>query len=263
MHLLYSLFYDGCFSPVIIFYKRRNIVENLKKFTHIMFSVLLGALFGGIITERKSVWVTCLILLILDVIVGITLQYLLDNPKTPTVNNSVNEANFNNLAKTLIETNPLEESNNSSSSANYFMEFVLANAIDINKEFNIIFSKFVGKGFQSIAQDDASISLLQKKCSTMIYSPNLTDPYIPSKILAKYFSDSKTIIYRFPSQLINMIGQTQSILLIQIKYNSIRLFTIETNSPPCLCEYSHGSHLNYGPIPNDEALNDVLNRILI
>lgn len=124
-----------------------------------MFSVLLGALFGGIITERKSVWVTCLILLILDVIVGITLQYLLDNPKTPTVNNSVNEANFNNLAKTLIETNPLEESNNSSSSANYFMEFVLANAIDINKEFNIIFSKFVGKGFQSIAQDDASISL--------------------------------------------------------------------------------------------------------
>ncbi len=51
-------------------------MKKLLTLTYIVFSLLLGLIIGGLIFGNKTAWILGLIFLAVDVVLGITLQYL-------------------------------------------------------------------------------------------------------------------------------------------------------------------------------------------
>ena len=54
---------------------------GLLKLTQILPAPLLGAIIIGAITGRREVWVTALIILVIDAVIGITLQSVVDSAR--------------------------------------------------------------------------------------------------------------------------------------------------------------------------------------
>lgn len=51
-----------------------------KTITHILFPVFIGLIIGGAIFKNTAAWVSGLVLLIIDIIVGIAIQYFMQKP---------------------------------------------------------------------------------------------------------------------------------------------------------------------------------------
>lgn len=47
--------------------------------THILLPLFLGLIVGGLIGGSPAIWITGIALLVLDIIVGVALQYLIEN----------------------------------------------------------------------------------------------------------------------------------------------------------------------------------------
>ena len=52
--------------------------KRVKTITHIFIPLFIGLIIGGAVAGNKSAWIIGLILLVVDILVGISLQYLLD-----------------------------------------------------------------------------------------------------------------------------------------------------------------------------------------
>lgn len=53
-------------------------MKTVKTITHIFIPLFIGLIIGGAVAGNKSAWIIGLILLVVDILVGISLQYLLD-----------------------------------------------------------------------------------------------------------------------------------------------------------------------------------------
>ena len=56
-------------------------MRGLLKLTQILPALLLGIILIGAITGQREVWVTALIILVIDAVVGITLQSVVDSAR--------------------------------------------------------------------------------------------------------------------------------------------------------------------------------------
>lgn len=54
-------------------------MRTAKMVTHILLPLLLGLIVVGLIGGSPAVWITGIALLVLDITVGVVLQYLTDN----------------------------------------------------------------------------------------------------------------------------------------------------------------------------------------
>lgn len=55
-------------------------MKTAKTITHILFPVFIGLIIGGAIFNNTAAWVSGLVLLIVDIIVGIAIQYFMQKP---------------------------------------------------------------------------------------------------------------------------------------------------------------------------------------
>jgi len=58
--------------------QRGKIMKGLITLTHLLFSVFIGMIIGGLIFGSKATWVAGIILLIVDMVIGMILQYFYD-----------------------------------------------------------------------------------------------------------------------------------------------------------------------------------------
>ncbi|MDE7439562.1 MAG: hypothetical protein K2N23_03545 [Clostridia bacterium] len=73
-------------------------MKTAKTITHILFPVFIGLIIGGAIFKNTSAWVSGIVLLIIDIIVGVILQYFIQKP--------LNEFNYksNNSSKLYFDS---------------------------------------------------------------------------------------------------------------------------------------------------------------
>ena len=69
-------------------------MQKAKLITHILFPVFIGLIIGGIIASNNAAWICGIIFLILDIIVGISLQYYNTKKSVHVDNDDAEVADF-------------------------------------------------------------------------------------------------------------------------------------------------------------------------
>lgn len=258
----------------------RNFLRKVKTITHILVPIFIGLIIGGIIADNTAAWVSGIILLAVDIIIGIALQYRLEHP--------VSYDNWNSLTfdeKRAIAHDSLEKAKQEMRDNGIDIDGAIGGLCDeFNKDhklgkysnidtpndneayekelcekMNAIFLRLKLNGgarlVQNIKADEAGRFLLIV-CENMPHAPSnnlFNGLYV---ISVEDLGDEPAIVYSFKSMQ-GTIGQLVFLFLVRTKNTKLRLFTVETSFPFALCEYANGSHLNYGQI----ELADVPTRI--
>ncbi len=256
-------------------------MKTAKTITHILLPLFIGLIIGGAVSGNTAAWVSGLVLVILDAIIGITLQYYLNRQETKTdmqsqeiaealsqlkenlANDGWNDLTFeqkrqivhNDIEKAYAEIENTQAPNNQSKS-HYSSLCEVYNAL-----------KATGGNFTFNKQNDMAISSLVDYCKTLKHSPPINSFSMIDVILPLYFiKDTPIILYSF-QPIGGYVGEIIELYLIANK-DKIRLFTVERsykieNLPPfALCEYDGNNHINYGPI-NLDATHDKIKSIII
>lgn len=198
-------------------------MDKLLKVTYVVFPLCLGFIIGGFAFGNTTIGVVGVILLVIDVIVGIIVRYLYENPNQP--NKKPNIA-------------PEKVANN----LELFDEI-----FEALKEPDI--TKFL------IARN-----FLATVCQKMSHAPSESQLSKVVTASSIYIDDFKTIAYLLWIENIS-IAELVSIYLVKAN-NKVRLFTVETSFPYALCEYANGQHINYGQLEKLDDDTDRIAEIL-
>lgn len=126
-------------------------------------------------------------------------------------------------------------------------------------EFNGLFSYIKDKSgkFPFEKQKLEANLFLIKLCIEMVYAPQLNMIADLMSVIALEKEGYKAVEYQFMP--IKWFGEILKIYLVSQKNGTLRFFTLESSSPIALCEYSNGSHFNYGQINSfDEAFDKII-----
>lgn len=227
-------------------------MKGLITLTHLLFPILIGLIVGAAIGGSTSILVFGIILLIVDIIIGIVLQYL--------VNKETYKDDWNNLSlreKESIVHDILEE----------IQQNMRDKGMDVDGMENALSNKFdsiylelkIDGGARitnNINADEAGILLLDV-CNQMPYAPHPASLNELGLVSIEDLDDNRAIVYYF-NYVPQSICQNAIIFLVHSEVDEIRLFTVETDITRfVLCEYSNGHHLNYGRV----ELKDVPTKI--
>lgn len=246
-------------------------MKTAKTITHILAPLFVGLIIGGAIAKNTAAWVSGLVLLIVDIIVGIILQYFNDR--------QVSNDNWNNLTfdeKRKIAHDSVEQAKQSMRNEGIDVDGEIERFCDeFNREhklgkyststtqnnskasekelcgkFNAIFLRFKLDGgarlVQNISNDEAG-RLLITVCENMKHAPSKNLLNGLYAITVEDLDDEPALVYSFKSMQ-GFVGQLVFIFLVRTRTDELRFFTVETSFPFALCEYANGCHLNYGQI---------------
>lgn len=72
-------------------------MKTAKTITHVLFPLFIGLIIGGAITSNTAAWLSGLVLLIIDILIGITLQYYIEKP----IYNNFDNLYFEEISKSI------------------------------------------------------------------------------------------------------------------------------------------------------------------
>ena len=75
-------------------------MRNFKTVTYILATLFLGLIIGGAIADNRAAWISGLVLLIIDIIVGISIQYHIEQHNTKSSASSHSKTTNTVLANT-------------------------------------------------------------------------------------------------------------------------------------------------------------------
>ena len=233
-------------------------MNGAKTFTQLLMPLLIGFILGGAISGNSTLLIISVFLMVLDIIVGVTLQYAIDN--------DASRGNFENLTRHMYSTASKDTRNEdfnqgnrlSGNSAKHSTKTQAEHSIC--EQFEDVYLEIEDNGGTrgaSYASGDEASALLLEVCMRMPHAP------LPYTIAGLYAVSSENLdgehalAFSFIFSQ-NSICQNVYIYLVHTKNDKIRLFAVETDySKFVLCEYSGYSHINYG----DVQLNDIPNEI--
>lgn len=250
-------------------------MESAKALTHILFPVFIGLIVCGAASNNNDLFAWGIFLLILDIIIGICLQYLIDK-ESKSNNDDWSNLSFEEkraVAHTIVEKAMqdmrddgididgeierfCDEYNREHrlgkySTEHYYYDEEQSAGDKLYNKFDAIYLSLEEKGgarlVDNIRKDEAGAFLLDV-CEQMPHAPL---PYTLSTLYAisiENLSGEAAIVYSF-KYTPNSICQNVFIFLVHTKDDRIRLFAAETDySAFVLCEYYEGRHLNYGRV---------------
>ena len=238
--------------------------------THILFPFFIGGIIGGAVTGNNAVCYNCIILTVMDAIVGITLQYYFEKRLSADLMKALSFSEENKIDCESIESDT--EQNISKKNLDidselekiidkldfenideFYDELYEDNGSDMNNELcekmNEIYLRLKLDGarlVQDLSFDEAG-QFLFSVCEKIMYAPSKNMFYGLQVIVADDFGDNPVIVYGSNS-IAGIVGQIVFVFLVHIINKEIRLFTVEVSAPFALCEYADGSHINYGQI---------------
>ena len=248
-------------------------MNGAKTLTHVLLPVFVGLVIGGAASGNISLLIWGVVLFILDVIVGITLQYLIDRAANNDYWNSLSFEEKRKVAHALVEKTKQDMKDEGVdvdgeikrfcdlfnrehhlgeySGENYDHDDDQSKEDELCDELDDIYSRLKADGgarlVNNIRSDEAGAFLLDV-CEQMPHAPF---PHTFVKLCAisvENLNGERSIVYSF-RYAPNSMCQNVFIFLVHTKDEKIRLFTVETSlSKFMLCEYSGASHLNYGPV---------------
>lgn len=228
--------------------------------THILFPLFVGFIIGGAISGNSGFLTFGIILLVMDVIIGITLQNVFDRSSYSNNNEFSNE--HQKVISDFLITKLMQEVKAQESEHKASREEKRQKRNALCEEFEDAYSILeLGGGdkpvsFRDMRNDDAG-SLLLNVCEQMPHAPLLNTLFGLYEVFIEDLNNTPAIVYKFLYHQ-NSICENAYIYLVLAQDDKIRLFAVETDfSAFVLCEYSGNSHLNYGRV----ELKDVPSRI--
>lgn len=250
-------------------------MHTVKTITHILFPIFLGLIVGGAILDNTAAWVSGIVLLILDMIVGIGIQYLTEKYAAAKNRNNDYSAFIEQLKRNYSDddaTNlsiedsddmPHDNPDKTRGEVPYSNNFKMTDLIE--KMPDIIYRLKIEGGarfFNTAFDDDEAAKFLLNVC---MQTPN-TPPLIYFSGLYQVspydLNGTPALMYFFRTH-IGAYGMILRVILVRHSDYKIRFFTVETDYMPFLCEYKDGLHLNYGTTTLQdlsEKLTSILNK---
>lgn len=197
------------------------------KITHLLCPFFTGLIIGGAIFKNTATWVSGLILLFLDIIIGIALQYFLENPSY--------HDDFNRLI--------IEEQN-------AIMRDHLEQAEQDMSDEDIEEDRFMKEDYGEIANGRYILDkYIMAKYTKMFRQP--FDQVVSTEQFIIH--DHECILYRFSPRYVFGIGDF--CFMIEVKGNNTRYFASEYSfhCTYVLCEWvfkneKEVAHINYGDV---------------
>ncbi len=261
-------------------------MKGAKTVTHLLFPLFTGMIIGGALSENRAMWVCGGVLLLLNIIVGVSLQYKIERTDDDwRLTESTGEAMDNDdwhlskreteeAAQALLESmkrkmrgeSVVEDDRIEKLRNEFFRKYPHLRAYapetcrssdwdpedpEMIEEFDTVLTNLQNRGGvienPSLETDEAGLLLLNV-CGRM---PHSLQPHM----LRGLYLIAEEYLYRAPSILYacscsaHSIGENAFVFLVRTDESGLRLFTVETHfSTFFLCEYTGNSHRNYGEV---------------
>ena len=200
-------------------------MKFLSTVTGILFIIIVGYIIGGFIVGDSAVWQRGFVLLGIDITVGCVSQYLYDR----SIIREIKE--FERQEKEEEEREVKKEEQRQESILefdNVYLEVKRSNGV------------FAGARYQ----DTAWLYLL-KRCLLMEYAPGPRSVQSVEGRYADEIGGCPVIVYRLNYDR-SRICENMFIYLVKTDSETVRMFTLETDRTPMLCEFTGSGHINYG-----------------
>lgn len=237
-------------------------MKGLITLTHLLVPLLIGLIIGGAISGESSLLIWSVILLIADIIAGISMQAVYDNRQSNNAQGKWSRQDAEAFERMFIEKIMQEEctknlgdrSGKACSSYNDSMQnkdsFVWRS---LCREFEDAYSSVelrrgtINVSFNKINTEKAGAILIDV-CKHIPHHPLPHTLWGLYEIFSEEVDGNHTLIYKFLHNQ-NSICENVYIYLIHTQDDKIRLFAVETDITAfVLCEYSGNRHLNYGRV---------------
>lgn len=245
-------------------------MEKIKTLTHVLFPLFVGLIIGSAIEGNTKLLTWSIILLILDIVIGIAMQYKIDNPKIDgryggsATGNYLNpydtqkresEGTMKEKSETTASNSRMDKTSDTyrKTSENVNNSSKKASAADcdsIEEYFMAIYKNLeADRGRHATLRQmktDEAVRFLIELCCVMEHAP------LPRALAGLYemytneVNGQCAIVYKFLHSQRSMCENVYIIVLLD-KHSEIRFFAVETDySGYMLCEYVGNRHKNYG-----------------
>ena len=260
-------------------------MKGLITLTHILSTLFFGMFIGGLIVGT-DLWVTGLVLLIIDIVVGISLQHSYEKSVIDKYSSIIAEEDDEDINSIDIESDNFDfnddqnektdndEDNEKENDDKYSYESLINNLIrkmencygdgtlgyvkginPLYEKDNVILQQNIYKDLQdngaqlvdSVGDSEAGI-FLRDLCLQMEHAPIPRTLMPLCAITPEDLGEEKAVVYSFRYHL-SSYCENVFIFIVKTKDDILRFFTVETSCYKfMLCEYADSRHLNYGTV---------------
>lgn len=227
----------------------------LLKVTHILPALLIGLIIGGAISGNSSLLIWSIVLLIADIIIGISLQNAIDNQNAKAKRTNWSDEHAEILCNLFLEKINQENKESADfdeelSDSDYIEDEYDTESEDVCVRFERAYSDLEELGGRVYTTFNKAISetygaILPYVCSHIPHAPSHRTIIGYYEIYTSKINNYHAIVYTFLFHQ-NSICENVNIILVH-QNGAVRLFAVETDfSRYVLCEYSGYRHINYG-----------------
>ena len=237
-------------------------MKGLITLTHLLLPLLIGLIIGGAISGESSLLIWSVVLLIADIIAGISMQTVYDNRQRDSAQGKWTRKDAAAFERLFIEKIMQEASReklgdkyNKDSSSRVESMYNRDSLVwrSLCRKFEDAYSSIelrrgsINISFNKINTENAGAILLDV-CKHIPHPPLPRTLWGLYEIFTERVNGNHALVYKFLHSQ-NSICENVYIYLIHTQDDKIRLFAVETDfSAFVLCEYSGNSHLNYGRV---------------
>lgn len=232
--------------------------------------LLLGVIIGGIISGNAALCGISAMLIAVDVLVGITTQYFLDNARRKPRDtgkytlHTHYTVNFYEAKGPKTEYVELPSHDNINSDEEENQEEREEEERLLTNEFYGTYFKLKRMGVPVAVKDllrDEHTRVLVHTCSMMEHAPTPSMLTRIREVRAYEIDGRPTLRYAFYFHS-NSISETVYVYLVNVGEREFRFLTLESSNPYAICEYSGHRHINYGQTELKDAearIKEILN----
>lgn len=238
----------------------------LIKLTQILPPLLIGFIIGGAISGNTSLLVGSIILLVADIIIGISLQAIYDKLQRTNTQGNWTTKDAEALQRAFIEMIKKDNDNDTHfdkgvPSRDEFTGEDRSGWDDICNKFERAYSDLekhqgvISAPYHKAVEDVAGAILLDV-CNHLPHAPLVHTLWNLCKIYTDRINTSHVLVYKFLHRQ-SSICENAYIFLVHHR-DTIRLFAVETDlGPYVLCEYYGYRHINYGRVRLEEIATKI------
>ena len=229
----------------------------LIKLTQILPPLLIGFIIGGAISGNTSLLVGSIVLLVADIIIGISLQAIYDKLQRTNTQGNWTTKDAEALQRAFIEMINKEISNDTKfdrdeTSCDEPAKGANSETDDICNKFECAYSDLKNRQGSISAPyhkaiEDVAGAILLDVCKHIPHAPLTHTLWNLCQIYTSGVNTNHALVYKFLHRQ-SSICENAYIYLVHHN-DSIRLFAVETDfGRYVLCEYSGYKHINYGNV---------------
>lgn len=247
-------------------------MRRLVTLTHLLFPLFIGMIIGSVISGNTTMLIWGLILLVLDIFIGISMQHAVDKEAFNDEWNRLSSEEKRAVATILLEKvkkdmgydgidvdedikkfyDEFDRQHGLGKYSDYTFDDEESEEDDLCDKLDDIYLRLKAKGGARITNGirggDEAASFLLDVCRQMPHAPLRQTLWGLNIVSVEDLDGSPAIVYTFRYSP-NSMCQNAFIFLVHSEIQKIRLFAVETHlSTFALCEYSGNRHLNYGSV---------------